>query len=337
MSQYSAYKKEAQKKGASKKRDTSIAKLELNDLKKNLDIFEDESPTPVQAKKADRKKAEPLKKVQTVSGHGLDTVQTQSGPMLLTDKQYKVYRFFLDHGPEGSFNRTIVSAETMVTRASVKAAIVKFQKHGVIEIGPLCPISKKQTYALNLSAKVSGHSPDIVRTMSRPIELSAFWKKAGLTPRKCDEWLAEIPGLTPERLGVQLEYGEHTDKVINAEKGPINYLYGCLKGNPLVKPPGYRTTEDQYVEIMQQRREAVAKQQAAIETLEKAREKERELADQESFLMFLADHNAVTAALDEIKEEHMTATLKASANIFLKTKRIDSRLENRLKVYFQKG
>jgi hypothetical protein len=337
MSQFSAYKKEAQKKSASKKRDTSIAKLELNDLKKNLDIFKEESPEPVQVKKEDQNEAEISKKVQTVSGHSLDIVQTQSGPMRLTEKQYKVYRFFLDNGPKGTFNRTIISAKTNVTRASVKAAIVKFQKHKMIEIGPLCPISKVQTYTLNLAVKVSGHSPDIVQTMSRPIELSEFWTKAGLTPQKCNEWLGEIPGLTPERLQIQLEYGEHTDLVLNATKGPIKYMYGCLKGNPLVKPLGYRTTEDKYVDIMEQRLKEVAQQQEAIETLEKARQKERELADQESFLIFLADHDAVTAALDEIKDEHMTGTLKTSVNTFVKTQSIDSRLENRLKVYFQKS
>lgn len=329
MSQFSAYKKEAQKK-SSKKRDTSIGKLELSDLKKNLDIFKEECPEPGQ-------ETEDLKKVQTVSGHSLDIVQIQSGPMRLTEKQYKVYQFFLDNGTEGTFNRTIISAKTNVTKASVKASIVKFQKHKVIEIGPLCPISKMQTYKLKRSVKVSGHSPDTVQTMSGPVEVSEFWKKAGLTPQKCGEWLSTIPGLTPERLQIQLEYGENTDLVVNAKKGPINYLYGCLKGNPLVKPPGYRTTEDQYVDIMKQRIKEVAKQQELINSLENARQKEREIADQESFLMFLTDHDAVKAALDEITKEHMTSTLKASISIYLKKQRIDSRLENRLKVYFQKS
>ena len=72
-------------------------------------------------------------------------------------------------------------------------------------------------------------------------------------PAKCGEWIDKIPGLTAERLQVQLEYGEHTDAVKKADKGPINYLYGCLKGSPLIKPAGYQTLEDKYLKVMQER------------------------------------------------------------------------------------
>lgn len=330
MSQFSAYKKEAQKK-LSKKRDTSIGKVELNDLKKNLEIFKEDTREP------DKLKKSVSKRNQIVSGDSLDIVQTQSGPIRLTNIQYKVYQFFLDNGVEGIFNRTIVSDRTNVTRASVKAAIIKFQKNKVIEIGPLCSISKMQTYKLNSSIKVSGHSPDIVQTMSRPIEISEFWKKAGLTPQKCAEWLGEISELTLERLQLQLEYGEHNDWVVKAKKGSVNYLYGCLKGNPLIKPSGYKTTEDKYVDIMKQQIKEVTKKQETIDALEKARQNERELANQECFLMFLGDYDAVKAALDEIAKGHMTPTLKVSVNIFLKKQKIDTRLENRLKLYFKKN
>lgn len=330
MSQFSAYKKEAQKK-LSKKRDTSIGKLELNDLTKNLEIFKEDPLEP------DKSKKNVSKRNQIVSGCSPDTVQTQSGPIRLTNKQYKVYQFFLDNGVEGVFNRTIISDRTSVTRASVKAAIIKFQKNKVIEIGPLCSISKVQTYKLNSSIKVSGHNPDIVQTMSRPIEISEFWKKAGLTPQKCAEWLGEISELTLERLQLQLEYGEHNNLVVKAKKGSVNYLYGCLKGNPLIKPSGYKTTEDKYVDIMKQQIKEVTKKQEIIDVLEKARQNERELADQECFLMFLGDHDAVKVALDEIAKGHMTPTLKASVNIFLKKQKIDTRLENRLRLYFKKN
>ena len=330
MSQFSAYKKETLKK-SSKKRDTSIGKLDLNDFKNKLEIFKDE-PSEL-----DKSKKKPSEKNHGMSGHSPDYVQTMSRPMRLTDKQYKVYCFFLNNGVEGTFNRTIISTKINVTRASVKAAIVKFQKNKVIEIGPLCPIAKVQPYKLNLSVIVSGHSLDIVQTMSRPIEVSEFWKKAGLTHQKCEEWISEIPKLTPERLQVQLEYGEHTDSVVNAKKGPIYYLYGCLKGSPLVKPPGYKTTEDQYVEIMQQQIKEVTKKQEFIYALEKTRQKERELADQESFLIFLESHDDVEAAIGEITESHMTPTLKASISAFRNNKKIDTRLENRLRLYFQKS
>lgn len=333
MSQFSAYKKETLKK-SSKRRDTSIGKLELNDFKNTLEIFKDEPSGP---SGLDKSKKKILGKNHTMSGHSPDIVQTQSGPMKLTDIQYKVYNFFLNNGVEGSFNRTIISEKTNVTRASVKAAIVKFQKKKVIEIGSLCPISKVQTYKLNLSVKVSGHSPDTVQTQSGSIEISEFWKKAGLTIQKCEEWISAIPGLNPERLQLQLQYGEHTDLVIKAKKGPISYIYGCLKGNPLIKPTGYKTTEDQYVEIMQQQIKEVTKKQEVIEALENARQKEREIADQESFLAFLRDFDAVEFAIDEIAEGFMTPTLKASVNIFRNNKKIDTRLESRLRLYFQKS
>ncbi len=241
MSQFSAYKKQAEKHSKkSKRRDTGIDKNGLKSLTEDLGIFQDNPENS-------------LDPVQTGSRPKPDPVQTQAAPILLTKLQRQVYQFFVDNGQSGVFNRTLVHAETGVSKATVKATILKLQKCKIIEIGPLCSIKKTQAYTLDLSITVCAGDYEPVQAPPGHIELSEFWQSSGLTLQKCGEWLAEIPGLTPERLRVQLEYGEHTEAVIKAEKGPVVYIYGCLKKSPLVKPAAYRTVEDQYAEIMQQR------------------------------------------------------------------------------------
>lgn len=161
---------------------------------------------------------------------------------------------------------------------------------------------------------------------------SDYWNSQGLTLKKITSWCDEHEICTPDFLLQQLQIGEHHPK-IKAASSPISYFFKSVLSGGLERPNGFEFPEEKATRL---KAEEVAKQQEIIASMENTRQKERELADQESFLMFINDNEAVKAALDEITKEYMTPTMKASVNVFLKKQTIDTRLENRLRLYFQK-
>ncbi len=163
---------------------------------------------------------------------------------------------------------------------------------------------------------------------------SDYWKKQNLNIGKVHGWIRDYEICTEEYVLKQLQIGEAHPSVTKADN-PVSCFFSILvhKGG-LTRPPGFEFPEERAERFKQQE---LLKQQELITSMEKARQKEKEIADKEAFLMFLADHDAVKVALDEITQGLMTSTLKASVNIFLKNQKIDTRLENRLRFYFQKG
>ena len=149
MSQYAEYKKEARKNSPRKRRDVGVEQSDLKAFAQNLEIFQTGSrlgPDPVQT--GSRLGPDP---VQTGSRLGPDPVQT----VPLTKPQYQVYKFFRNNGRTGSFNRTAIHSNTGVAKATIKAAILKFKKFKIIELGPLCSVKKTQAYTLDLGVPIS--------------------------------------------------------------------------------------------------------------------------------------------------------------------------------------
>jgi len=380
MSQFSSYKKEAEKHSSSRKRDTSIAKLELNELTNNLDIFkEEECPDSVTSRPHQSQVENRPDLDLTHSGPCIDPVSTLGQPLVrsrsgqdqvsgirsrsgsgqvskiqLAPKQQTIYEWFLKNGISGYFNKGQIQQDTGIDHPTIRKCISKLQSFSVIKLGDYNPVIRRQEYCLSLDTAIdlgssnrSGSGQGQVRVRSTSyktdrqiynnlsifLKNSDYWSSLCLTLEKITGWCDQHEICTPEFVLQQLQMGEHHPKVKEA-KSPVSYFFKSLLSGGLERPDGFEFPEERAERFKQQE---LLKQQELITSMEKARQKERELADQESFLMFMADHDAVKVALDEISKGSMTSTLKASVNIFLKKQKIDTRLENRLRFYFQKS
>jgi len=161
------------------------------------------------------------------------------------------------------------------------------------------------------------------------IENSEFWGKQGLTFKKCESWLDEL-NLEPDFLHDQLNFAEHTSKVIEA-KTPVSYFYAAVKKDCFHRPSGFEFPEEKRIRIQQEenkRREDLIRQQ------EENRAKEKELTDREGFLIFLDDKDSVEASVKEIEKKFMSPGMKIAIKIYRTNGKIDSRLEGRLKQIF---
>lgn len=171
----------------------------------------------------------------------------------------------------------------------------------------------------------------ILNNLSVYIENSEFWKGQGLSLKKCEQWIDEIKHCTPDFLITQLQFGEHTEKVIKSEK-PLSYFRSCIMSGGIERPKGFEFPEEKAARIKQLEFEA---QQKAISEQEIFRKKEKELADKQAFLAVLRDKDTINYLITQIEEEKfITPATKVSIKLYRENGAIDSKLEKALERKF---
>jgi hypothetical protein len=288
-----------------------------------------------------------------VSGSGSGLVTDDDNELELAAKQKIIYTWFVNNGLTGQFNKGQIQRETGIIYPTIRKCIRKLQQHNLIEIGIFNPATKLHKYKLNPEANVrtgsgsgSGSGQGQVRVNLTPyktdrcffnnnlsvfLENSDFWKAQGLNQQRCQKWIEDLPHCDPDMLVQQLQFAESMDLVKNADS-PMDYFFKALVKGGFSRPKGFELPEERAARI---KLEEVEKRSKAITELERLRQSEQEIADRESFLMFLNDKEAVAAAVSEIEKQYVTPKLKASIVLYREQGRIDSRLEIRLKQVFQ--
>ncbi|TSD02560.1 MAG: hypothetical protein Athens071416_635 [Parcubacteria group bacterium Athens0714_16] len=171
----------------------------------------------------------------------------------------------------------------------------------------------------------------IFNNLSVYVENSDFWKGLGLTFKKCEQWIESIEHCGPDFLLVQLQFGEHTEKVVNSDK-PVSYFRSCLMTGGLERPKGFEFPAEKAARIKQLEFEA---QQKILSEQEIFRQKEKELADKQAFLSILSDKEAVDYYVSQIEEEKfITPATKNSIKLYRENGQIDSKLEKALERKF---
>lgn len=168
------------------------------------------------------------------------------------------------------------------------------------------------------------------------IDNSDFWKKEGLTVKKCEQWLNEFDFLKnkPDLLITQLMFAENTKAVLEPKtKTPVHVFYGCLKNGGITRPKNFLFPEEKALKIKQQELKAKEKllvDQAAI------RKKEMEIADELAFNEFMENKENIESLISEMEKSFLTPKKKNSIKIYRKGGQIDSSLYNALKNEFWK-
>ena len=171
----------------------------------------------------------------------------------------------------------------------------------------------------------------IFNNLSVYVENSDFWKGWGLTFKKCEQWIDEIEHCTPDFLLVQLQFGEHAEKVVKSDK-PVSYFRSCIMSGGIERPKGFEFPEEKAARIKQLEFEA---QQKAISEQEIFRKKEKELADKQAFLAVLRDKDTINYLITQIEEEKfITPATKVSIKLYRENGAIDSKLEKALERKF---
>ncbi|MBI9090124.1 MAG: hypothetical protein JEZ12_12990 [Desulfobacterium sp.] len=138
-----------------------------------------------------------------------------------------------------------------------------------------------------------------------------------------------------------LQKGEFDSSVKNSRK-PVSVIFKIItvKGG-MNRPEGFEYPEEIKARLETEDVAAAAKsleiKEQALNAKKKIRQREQELADEEAFLEFLDNEDAVILAVKEIKDgkERPTAMMTTSIAMYEKKKRMDSRLAKRLKRYWQ--
>jgi hypothetical protein len=170
----------------------------------------------------------------------------------------------------------------------------------------------------------------LLKNLSFYVEQSPFWQSHGLTIQKCEKWIRDIPHCDPEFLLQQLQFAEATKGVQNA-KDPIGYFFSTIKKDAFHRPEGFEFPEERAARI---RDEELKCRCDLLRAQEEARKREQDLADRESFLLFLDDKDAVSAAIEDIENQVTSPKMKAAIQLFKTSGKIDSRLAGRLKNFF---
>ncbi len=193
--------------------------------------------------------------------------------------------------------------------------------------------SKKASEQLNPSNKLVSK---YLNKLTNYIENSDFWKKEGLSEKKCGQWLDEFEFLKndPDLLVTQLMFAENTKSVLEPKtKTPVHVFYGCLKNGGLTRPKHFLFPDEKALKIRQQElqiKEKLLADQAAI------REKEIKIADELAFNGFMENKENVEFLISEIEKTFVTPKKKNSIEIYRKGGQIDSTLYNALKNEFGK-
>ena len=309
-------------------------------------------------------------KVPSRSGQGpVSSIGSRSGQgpvsnisiaeIVLAPQQQRVYVWFLTNGLTGYFNKGIISRETGINSPTVRKSITKIKSLSLIKIDEYDPVSRQQKYKLNADIKVnllsgsdqgqvsiqgpvSGQGQVRVRSTSYKIDRkiiedlsiyiqnSEFWKNQGLTEKLLETWLNEIDHCNYDYLYQQLQFAEATPQVQQADR-PINYFYKSILKTGFTRPAGFEFPEEKRIRIQQ---EEMKRREDLIQQQEENRKKEKELADRESFLMFLDDKDAILSAVNEIEKKFTTPKMKTSIKLYRSKNKIDSHLEGRLKKIF---
>ena len=243
----------------------------------------------------------------------------------------------------------IISKETCVAYGSVRNAIRSFVKNGIIMQPILYRQGSTQGFTFKFSKRIklnvqtneqaseqtSENTQSLIRKKDRfflkNLSFSNFWIKQGLTKKKFNIWIKEFD-FSEDEWKDQFTFGEYEPKVQNANN-PINYFYKSLKQGGLTRPDGFEFPEERKVRIQKENLEAKKK---ALKEAKKLQEQEKELANKESFIYFLADKEAIKTAIMEIeKDSFISKKLILSISFFKSTEKVNSNLERRLKRWME--
>jgi len=262
-----------------------------------------------------------------------------------TEKQMLIYNWLVKNSDKGKYNRGILARDLKISGETIKTAILKFKKLKVLVTGLYDYGSKSIPYQIDFNRPVksvlqySFHQPTPTYTNSSyktdrkiiniNLSISEFWKAQGLTDSKFQKWVKEF-SFTQDEWETQLSFGEYEPKVTQADS-PIKYFYRALQKGGVTRPIGFEFPEEKRLRIQQEENK---RREDLLRLKEETKKKEQELADRETFLMFLDDKESVLDAVKEIEKQFMTSTIKTSVKNYNTSGKIDSRLENKLKQIF---
>ena len=182
----------------------------------------------------------------------------------------------------------------------------------------------------HLDTKTNGHfestyktDRQILNNLSVYVESSDYWQGQGLTLKKCEQWIEEMQHCNPDFLLTQLQFGEHTEKVVKSDK-PVSYFRSCLMSGGLERPKEFEFPHEKAARIKQLEFET---QQKALSEQESIRQKEKELADKKNFFDVLKDKETVDYLITQIESKFTTPTTKFSIKSYRTNGEIDSKLE----------
>ena len=282
----------------------------------------------------------------------------------LTQNQEIILQWFIDNGDQGYFSFETLSKETNINYGSTRKVIDRLEKIKILEIGDYIYQYKKKEYKINRdylvqiinfndttnngqvgSSQVTGEGQVIknssykerkillnnLKNLSFFLKNSDFWKKQSLTQKRIERWMTEFD--MDENFVIQQLQMAEADPKITAADDPMDYLYRCfVKTGGIKKPKHFEFPEERMARL---KAESLAASESLLKKQEEIREKEKELAKKEAFLLFLQNEDAVLEGIVEIEKSHVTPKLKVEIELYKSSRKIGERLENRLKIYFE--
>jgi len=247
---------------------------------------------------------------------------------ILAEKQQIVFDWLFKNESIGVMNKVLIQKDTQLSQTTIKRSIIKIKSLGLISTGNYSPVTKvtkykistvdpieitKQSFSQNQPIKKKsgpGLDPDV--PPSNKIDrqttfnfnlsfcLSDFWVAEGLTKQKVSKWMKEFE-YTEEQMERWLLFAENEPKSLDASKGPMSYLYGCLVKGGIKRPAGFQTPQERRINLLKEEND---KAQRAMEQLktEESRKKEMDITIKTAGI--IDNPIALAKILDEIREEN---------------------------------